>query len=47
VVELLVRKGADVNATSSDGATPLHMAALKGHTDVAQVLIANGVEARS
>ena len=36
--------GADVNAKSGDGTTPLHNAAVYGHNEVAELLIANGAE---
>jgi len=34
--------GADVNAKAGDGTTPLHNAAVYGHKEVAELLIANG-----
>ena len=34
--------GADVNAKNRDGVTPLHVAAAKGHKEVAELLIAEG-----
>jgi ankyrin repeat protein len=34
--------GADVNAKTGDGTTPLHNAAIYGHNEVAELLIANG-----
>jgi len=34
--------GADVNEKAGDGTTPLHNAAVYGHNDVAELLIANG-----
>ena len=36
--------GADVNAKAGDGTTPLHNAAVYGHKEVAELLIANGAE---
>jgi cytohesin len=36
--------GADVNAKSGDGTTPLHNAAIYGHNEIAELLIANGAE---
>jgi cytohesin len=44
VVELLLAKGANVNAKNSEGETPLHQAAANDHKDVAEVLLANGAE---
>ena len=34
--------GTDVNAKSGDGTTPLHTAAVYGHNEIAELLIANG-----
>lgn len=43
VVEQLLRLGANLHAvTSEDRLTPLHVAAIGGHTDVAAMLIARG-----
>ena len=44
IVELLIAKGADVNAKSSDGSTPLHDAAYYGRTVIAELLIAKGAD---
>jgi ankyrin repeat protein len=42
IAELLIAKGADVNAESQRGSTPLHEAASSGHKEIAELLIANG-----
>ena len=44
VVELLIRRGADVNALGEDHSTPLHAAALFGHETVVHVLVQNGAD---
>jgi ankyrin repeat protein len=44
VAELLLAKGADVNAKNNSGATPLHAAAIWGRPEVAQVLLAHGAQ---
>jgi hypothetical protein len=44
VVELLLAKGAAVNAKSSNGVTPLQLAAACGFTHAAQLLIAKGAD---
>ena len=38
VVELLLEKGADVNAKTTDGVTAAAAAKWKGHTDIVQLL---------
>ena len=43
VAELLIAKGADVNA-AVDGITPLHFAVARGHKEVAELLIAKGAD---
>ena len=44
VAELLLSKGADVNAKIGDGRTPLHWAAYLGNKDVAELLLAEGAD---
>ena len=43
IAELLIDKGADVNA-SSGGETPLHEAALFGHKEIVELLIGKGAD---
>ena len=42
MAELLLEKGADVNAVDRGGLIPLHNAASYGHVEIAQVLLSNG-----
>ncbi len=42
IVELLIAKGADVNAKSKFENTPLNLAAFWGHKEIAELLIAEG-----
>ena len=45
IVELLIAKGADVNATDGDGDTPLHLAGNSTATkEIAELLIAEGAD---
>ena len=44
VVELLIAKGADVNAKDKYDMTPLHPAAGRGHKEVVELLIAGGAD---
>ena len=44
IVELLVSKGADVNAEYAEGNTPLHQAARSGRKDIAESLIDAGAQ---
>ena len=37
-------KGADVNATTTKGRTPLHIAAVAGQKEVVELLIAKGAD---
>lgn len=43
-VELLIMKGADINAENNDGNTPLHTAAFLGEYEIAEVLVENGAD---
>ena len=43
-VELLINKGADLNAKSGYYGTPLHVAGSIGHKEIAELLIANGAD---
>ena len=42
--ELLIEMGADVNAKSNNGGTPLRYACVRGYIDVAELLIENGAD---
>jgi len=44
VAELLIAKGADVNAENEKGETPLHAAARYGHKAVVELLISKGAD---
>lgn len=44
VVELLIAKGAEINAKAKDGDTPLHDASYEGKVGVAELLIARGAD---
>ena len=44
IIELLIAKGADVNAKRDDGETPLHQAASKGRKEIIELLITNGAD---
>lgn len=43
-VELLVRKGADMNAANDKGLTTMHWVALTGRADIAELLLNNGAD---
>ena len=42
IANLLINKGADVNAVTDNGVTPLHTSAGLGHKEIAELLIAKG-----
>jgi ankyrin repeat protein len=44
VAKLLIAQGADVNAKTSEGSTPLHKVANRGWEDMAKLLIAHGAD---
>ena len=44
MLHAMIQNGADVNAVDEDKQTALHIAACKGHVDVAKVLIQNGAD---
>ena len=44
IAKVLIDNGAEVNAKSDRGDTPLHWAAEKNAAEIAKVLIANGAE---
>jgi len=41
-LKALVEAGAEVNVTNHEGWTPLMIAALKGHLEIARILVAKG-----
>jgi ankyrin repeat protein len=44
IVELLLAKGADVNAKTDRGSTPLHLAAFHNHRNVLELLLVKGAQ---
>jgi ankyrin repeat protein len=47
VLDRLLRQGGDVDSRDSNGATPLHQAAGKGHRDLAEDLLSHGASVRA
>ncbi len=43
-IELLIRRGANVNGLSNDGGTALHAAAFLGHENAVELLVRNGAK---
>jgi ankyrin repeat protein len=43
-VEMLIRKGANINSTRDDGWTPLHVAAKEGDVEMVKLLIERGAD---
>jgi ankyrin repeat protein len=44
MVQLLIDRGADVNARANDGSTPLFRASFMGHLDIIQLLLDRGAD---
>jgi ankyrin repeat protein len=44
IIKLLIRNGANVNAYSKDGRTPLHLSITWDNYDIAELLISNGAD---
>jgi ankyrin repeat protein len=44
IAELLVAKGANVNARENNGITPLHIAAERGNREIVELLISRGAD---
>jgi ankyrin repeat protein len=42
--ERIVKDGANVNATDTNGVTPIHIASEKGHTEIVRFLVNNGAD---
>ena len=43
IIAMMIRGGADINLTDTNGATPLHYAAYSGNTKIVEYLIKRGV----
>jgi ankyrin repeat protein len=46
-VKSLVEAGADINATTHRGATPLYVASQKGHVSIVEYLLEHGANVNS
>ena len=44
IVELLLSRGAHINAKDGDGNTPLHLSAVHGRKEVIDILLAKGAD---
>ncbi|CAH0391561.1 unnamed protein product [Bemisia tabaci] len=44
IVQALIQKGADINARTSDGRSPLHLASEQNYTEILSYLIENGAD---
>jgi tankyrase len=44
MVDMLIKKGGDVNSGNRDGTAPLHIAAEKSHLDVLEMLLKIGAQ---
>lgn len=47
MVALLLKKGADVNAQTADGKTPLHVGAYQGNLEIVKLLLKQGGKKRA
>ena len=47
VASMLIKRGADVAAKTTDGSTPLHLASQEGQLEAARILIESGADVRA